>query len=158
MIQPRKKRGREVTSSVQDKAKRKLRCIPAHQSEDGREMIIWEIRHRRRRRRALPLFWWTKNPLVFVFRLGCAVVTCSDGRSSKPCSRTQIRNGRSRQTRNLPLPARFIHTPARGAVASCVSGGGTKNYQCQKKDEQQLCRCICCITYFSNWIHLFIFI
>lgn len=28
------------------------------------EMLIWEIRHRRRRR-TLPLLWWTKNPLVF---------------------------------------------------------------------------------------------
>lgn len=100
-------------------------------------MLIWEIRHRRRR--SLPLLWWTKNPLVFFFfRLGCAVVTCTDLRSSKPCSRTHIRYGRSLETRNFPLPARFIHTPAHVAVAPRPrgGGGGRKNpHQCQKKDE-----------------------
>lgn len=117
-------RSKEKASVSSSSSKWRLKAVE--------EMLIWDVRHRRRRRRTLPLLWWTKNPLDFFFRLGCAVVTCTDLRSSKPCSRTV----RSLPINKEPTATCSLYSHTCACSSGTASPKGKKPHQCQKKDER----------------------
>lgn len=97
------------------------------------EMLIWEIRHRRR---TLPLLWWTKNPLVFFL----SPWLCSGDVHWSSIFKTVFQN--SHPVRSLPWNKELSSTCSLYSHTCTCSGGtasprgGRKNpHQCQKKDE-----------------------
>lgn len=98
-------------------------------------MLIWEIRHRRRRRRTLPHLWWTKNPLVFFLSPGL----CSGDVHWSAIFKTALQNSHGTVTPFKREPSStcslYSHTCTCSGGAMCLRRG-KKAHQCQKKDER----------------------